>query len=86
MRDVPNYSTLNADVIPREDFLGQLDKHMPKIDTELIKDIFKTIGVQSRDERVYKVASAMMEMQMLKIVSELKMVQASHSNHAGNVQ
>ena len=45
-----------------QDFLGQLDKHMPKIDTELIKDLWKTIGVQTSDERVYKVASAMMEM------------------------
>lgn len=45
MRDVPNYSTLNCDVIPGEELLGQLDKHMPKIDTELIKDIWRTIGV-----------------------------------------
>jgi len=58
---VPTFSTLNADVIPREDYLDTLDKHMPKIDTELIKDIWHTIGLQSSDERLYKVASVMLE-------------------------
>ena len=59
--EVPPYSTLNADVIPREDFINSVEKHMPKIDLDLIKEIWRTIGVQSCDERVYKIASAMME-------------------------
>lgn len=61
IKEVPPYSTLNADVIPREDFLMTLDKHMPKIDPELIKDLWRTIGLQTSDERVYKVASVLME-------------------------
>jgi len=63
-------------VIPREDFLESIDKHMPKVDTELIKDIWRTIGLQTSDERVYKLASVLMESQMLKIISELKMINA----------
>ena len=61
-------------MIPREDFLETLDKHMPKIDPDLIKDLWRTIGLQSCDERVYKVASVMMESQMLKIIGEMKMI------------
>ena len=61
LNEVPPFSTLNADIIPREDFIGSIERHMPKIETDLIKDIWRTIGVQSCDERVYKVASAMME-------------------------
>ena len=49
---------------------------MPKIDPDLIREIWKTIGVKSCDERVYKVASVMMEQQMLKIIQELKLVSA----------
>ena len=73
---MPPYSTLNADVIPREDFLETLDKHMPKIDPELIRELWRTIGLQSSDERVFKVASVLMESQMLKIIGELKMINA----------
>lgn len=54
--------------------MDSVEKHVPKIDPDLIKDIWRTIGVQSADERVYKVASAMMEIQMLKIIGELKSV------------
>lgn len=61
LNEVPPFSTLNADIIPREDFISSIERHMPKIETDLIKDIWRTIGVQSCDERVYKVASAMME-------------------------
>lgn len=74
---MPTFSTLNADVIPREDYLDTLDKHMPKIDIDLIKDIWRSIGLQSSDERVYKVASVMLENQMIKVIGELKMINAS---------
>ena len=76
---MPTFSTLNTDVLPREDYLETLDKHMPKIDTELIKDIWRTIGLQSSDERVYKVASVMLENQMLKVIGELKMINAQQA-------
>ena len=68
-------------MIPTEPFIDTVEKHMPKVDPDLIKDIWKTIGVQSSDEREYKVASAMMEAQLLKIVGELKSVsQANNQN------
>jgi hypothetical protein len=72
--EIPPFSSLNADVIPKAALLDAVDKHQPKIDTELIKEIWRTIGLQSSDERVYKLASAMMEVQMLKIISELRAV------------
>jgi len=72
--EIPPFSSLNADVIPKASLLEAVDKHQPKIDTELIKDIWKTIGLQTSDERIYKLASAMMEVQMLKIISELRAV------------
>ena len=60
-----------------------MNKHQPKIDTDLIKDIWRTIGVQSSDERVYKIVSAMMEAQMLKIIGEFKMVSAQQQQQLG---
>jgi len=45
IQEVPAFSTLNTDVIPREDFLASLDKHVAKVDLELIRDIWKTIGL-----------------------------------------
>ena len=56
---------------------------MPKIDPDLIREIWKTIGVKSCDERVYKVASVMMEQQMLRIIQELKLVSAQNAGGAG---
>lgn len=66
--ELPQFSTLNQDVIPNPDLLAELDAHQPKFDIELIQEIFKTIGVQTIDERVLKFASALLEMQMLKII------------------
>lgn len=70
----PPFSSLNADVIPKPKFLESLEKHQPKFDTELIKELWKTIGLQTTDERIYKLGSAMLEVQMLKIISELRAV------------
>lgn len=72
--EIPPFSSLNTDVIPKSELLEAVDKHQPKIDTDLIKDIWRTIGLQTSDERIYKVASAMMEVQMLKIITELRAV------------
>jgi hypothetical protein len=40
----------------------------------LIKEIWKTIGLQTSDERLFKLGSAMLEIQMLKIIQELRAV------------
>ena len=82
-KEAPPFSTLNADVIPTENLRSSLNRHMPKIDPDLIREIWKTIGVKSCDERVYKVASVMMEQQMLKIIQELKLVSAQNAGGAG---
>ena len=72
--DVPQFSTLNADVIPTPPFLEALDSHQPKFDPDLIKEIWKSIGLQTSDDRLYKLASSMLEIQLLKIITEIKSV------------
>ena len=72
--EVPPFSTLNSDVIPQPELLEQVDVHQAKFDPDLIKELWKTIGLQTSDERVLKTASALLEMQMLKIIQELKSV------------
>jgi ribosomal protein L12E/L44/L45/RPP1/RPP2 len=67
-------------VIPKQTLLEQLDKHQPKFSPELIKEIWKTIGLQTSDERVVKLASAMLEVQMLKIIAELRAVAPQQLN------
>ena len=78
--DLPPFSSLNADVIPKASFLESLDKHQPKFDPELIKEIWKTVGVQTSDERLFKLASSMLEVQMLKIITELRAVAPKQLN------
>jgi len=71
---VPHYSTLNNDVIPQKKLLDQLDLYQPKFDTSLLKEILATVGMQSIDERTYKIISIMMEAQLLKILQEVRSV------------
>ena len=67
-------------MIPQPDFLRLLDEHQPKIDLQVIEHLWRSAGVRTPDERVLKAASVMLEMQMAKIVQELKIV-AAHSQH-----
>lgn len=67
-QEVPPFSTLNEDVIPTPSLLEAIDKHQAKFDPDLIKEIWKTTGVQTSDERVLKIASVILEMQMLRII------------------
>ena len=53
-----------------------VDKHQPKLPIEIIEELWSTIGLHSSDQRLHKLASAMFEMQMLKIINEMKHVQA----------
>lgn len=59
--EMPPFSSLNADVIPTPRFIESLETHQPKFDPELIKEIWKTIGLQTSDERLFKLGSAMLE-------------------------
>ena len=79
-QEVPPFSTLNADIIPTPDLLASIEKHQAKIDPELVAEILKTVGMQSSDERVHKMISAMVEIQLLKIVQELKTVAPTQVN------
>lgn len=72
--EMPPFSSLNADVIPTSSFLESLETYQPKFDPELIKEIWKSIGMQTSDERLFKLGSAMLEIQMLKIIQELRTV------------
>ena len=72
--DVPQFSTLNDDVIPTPHFLEALESHQPKFDPDLIKEIWRSIGLQTSDDRLYKLASAMLEIQLLKIITEVRSV------------
>ena len=70
----PAYSTLNLDVLPQPSFVSSLDSYQAKIDPELIKEILKSQGVHTSDDRVYKVMSAMLEIKLLGIIKEVRIV------------
>ncbi len=69
---MPPFTTLNADVIPEQSLLEAVEKHQPKLPVELIEELWSSIGLKTSDQRLHKLASAMFEMQMLKIVNEMK--------------
>lgn len=83
---MPPFSSLNADVIPTPRFIETLETHQPKFDPELIKEIWKTIGLQTSDERLFKLGSAMLEIQMLKIIQELRAVAPQQLNQDKKVE
>ena len=83
---MPPFSSLNADVIPTPRFIETLETHQPKFDPELIKEIWKTIGLQTSDERLFKFGSAMLEIQMLKIIQELRAVAPQQLNQDKKVE
>ena len=78
--ELPPFTTLNADVIPEQNLLESLDRHQPKLSTEVVEELWSSIGLKSQDARLHKLASAVFEIQMLKIVNEMKQV-ASNAKH-----
>ena len=72
--ELPQFTTLNADVVPTNELLDKLERHQPKISTDLIRKLMAEVGVHTQDERIYTLASVVLESQMLKIVSEMKAV------------
>lgn len=54
--------------------MSSLDTYQAKIDPELIKEILKSQGVLTSDERVYKMMSAMLEIRLLDIIKEVRIV------------
>jgi hypothetical protein len=67
---------LNQDVIPDQEYLDHLSKYQTKFDTNLLRTLCKQAGLQSPDERVYKVISVMLELKLNEITKE---VGAMHS-------
>ena len=65
---MPQFTTLNADTIPKPALLKALDEHQPKVNTDLIAGIMQEAGVQTADGRIHVLASIMLEQQMLKII------------------
>mmetsp|Transcript_40694 Transcript_40694/g.29962 ORF Transcript_40694/g.29962 Transcript_40694/m.29962 type:complete len:87 (+) Transcript_40694:22-282(+) len=67
-----NYSTLNSEIIPDPGFLSALESYQPKFSLDLIRQLSAQVGLQSSDERVYKCLSAMIEIQLCKVLEEVK--------------
>jgi galactitol-specific phosphotransferase system IIC component len=63
------------DVIPDSEYLDQLDAYKAKFSTGLLKQITKQVGLDTVDERVYKIISIMMEDKLSQIVQEVKAMQ-----------
>ena len=62
------------DVLPNPNFINSLDAYQAKIDPELLKEILRSSGVDTADDRVYKVMSAMLELKLLDIIKEVRIV------------
>jgi hypothetical protein len=77
---VPAYSTLNLDVLPTPTFLQSLDNYQAKIDPELLKEMVKSAGMTTADERVYKMLAAMVEMKLLDLLKEVRNVSATSNS------
>ena len=72
--EVPQFTTLNADVIPHSELLAELETYQPKIDPHLIEELWRSVGLQTSDKRLLAVASAMVEQKLLQIIGEVKCV------------
>ena len=59
--EIPQFSTLNADVIPSASLLEHLEQHQPKVSPDLIKQIWQSQGVNVSDNRILTAASCMLE-------------------------
>ncbi|TNV85971.1 hypothetical protein FGO68_gene15618 [Halteria grandinella] len=68
------FSTLNNDVIPDPKFIEDVEGYQPKFNMELIESLMREVGMQSSDERVYKMISIIAEAQLCKILNEVKTV------------
>ena len=77
----PAYSTLNLDVLPQPSFVNSLDSYHAKIDPELLKEILRASGVNTSDDRVYKIMSGMLEMRLLEIIKEVRIVSGQTNQH-----
>lgn len=59
-----------------------MEEYQPKIPLELIDTVLKSVGLQTPDERVHKLISAAIEIQLLKIIDEVKGVNISNQKEA----
>ncbi len=76
-----NQSTLNADIIPDHEFLDKIEGYQQKVyaspyllqfSLDLLQQLCASVGFQSTDERVYKLISIVAEIQLCKILAEVK--------------
>lgn len=77
---VPAYSTLNLDVLPTPGFLTSLETYQAKVDPELLKEMVKSAGMSTSDDRVYKMLAAMIEIKLLQLLKEVRNVSATSSS------
>jgi hypothetical protein len=57
MESKGNFSTLNNQVVPDQEFVDDLEKFMPKLSQDLIKQICTEKGLITSDSRVYRLIS-----------------------------
>lgn len=72
----PQFSTLNMDVIPDNEYLKSLEHYEPQFDTAMLKELCKRAGMKTTDDRVYKMISVMMEDKLVTILDEVHAMQA----------
>ena len=67
-------------MLPTPPFLQSLDNYQAKIDPELLKEMVKSAGMTTADERVYKMLAAMVEMKLLDLLKEVRNVSATSNS------
>ena len=50
-----NFSSLNNEVIPDNQFLEEIDKYTPKLSEEIVKHICEEKGLVTSDPRLYRI-------------------------------
>ena len=64
------------DVIPDKKYIQAIEAHQAKFDIDVLKELLKQVGLNTKDERVYKIISVMMEDKLCAIIGEVQAMQA----------
>jgi ribosomal protein L12E/L44/L45/RPP1/RPP2 len=64
------------DVIPDRKYIEAIESHQAKFDTDVLKEMLKEVGLTTKDERVYKMISVLMEEKLCSIITEVQAMQA----------
>jgi hypothetical protein len=57
MENKINFSTLNNEVVPDDQFIEEIENYTPKLSEELVKQILEEKGINTSDSRVYRIIS-----------------------------